>query len=343
MNLENCKKKMSKYITITTILIVVASVCTFALVDFIANYVFFKNYTYNAIEAIGMIVPMLIVIGSISYIALRGAFSSLVKLINGIENVSNGNYFFKLTTNSRDPMLDVYSAFNKMTDELNSVQILRQDFLNNFSHEFKTPITSINGFANLLLEKEDLPEEKKQEYLQIIADESLRLSELSNSSLLMSKLDNQTIITDKEDYLLDEQIKKCAILLYNECEQKNINLDIDLQEVHFNGNYEIMQHLWINLLNNSIKFTPEGGEIKIKLYEKNSSIVAIIQDNGIGMDEETKNRIFEKYYQGDTSHHTKGLGIGLSICNRIITLCNGSITVQSKLNEGSQFTITLPK
>lgn len=343
MPINNTKKKLIKYVTIVVLIITIASTCSYALVDFFGNYVVRGNYSYSPIDAIGIVIPTIIIIGLVFFFAMREALKIVLKLVDGLEKVGNGDYNAKIKMeNNNDPMEDVYKSFNNMCDELNSVQILKQDFLNNFSHEFKTPITSINGFANLLL-NEDIEEEKKKEYLQIIADESARLAKLSNNTLLLSKLDSQISIIDKKEYKLDEQIKKCIIVLYKYIEEKNIDLEINLEEINYNGNYEIMQHLWLNLINNSIKYTSNDGKIKIDLKECKNKIIFSIEDNGIGMNEETKRRIFEKYYQGDTSHHTKGLGIGLSIVNRIVELCEGEIYVESELGKGSKFIVKLPK
>ncbi|MBR3152330.1 MAG: HAMP domain-containing histidine kinase [Clostridia bacterium] len=341
MKLDKTRKKMRNLMVIAGIVIVIVSVWTFEFLDYINNYVVHNNYDYDPSYGIGMIVPMGLMVGTVSYIALKSVFNSLMKLVNGLEKVSNGNFDTKIEIKPKEPMAEVYEAFNKMSEELNSVQILRQDFLNNFSHEFKTPITSINGVANLLLE-DKVPEDKKKEYLQIISEESKRLANLSNDTILMAKLDNQTIISDKEEYSLDEQIKKCTILLYNEFEKKNIELDIKLDEIKYNGNYEMMQHVWINLINNSIKYSKENGKVEIKLTQDKNNIYFEIRDNGIGMTEETRKRIFEKYYQGDTSHSTEGIGIGLSIVNRIVNLCNGKIEIESEMDKGSIFKIILP-
>ena len=217
---------------IAGIVIVIVSVFTFEFLDYLNNYIVNKNYDYDPSYGIGMILPMGLMVGTVSYIALKKMFRSLTKLIDGIEKVSNGAYDSKIEINPKDPMVEVHEAFNKMTDELNSVQILRQDFLNNFSHEFKTPITSIHGLSKLLLE-ENVSDEKRNEYLRIISEESERLANLSNSTILLAKLNNQSIIPDKKEYDLDEQIRKCIILLYNECEKKNIHVDTNLKEVKY--------------------------------------------------------------------------------------------------------------
>ena len=238
-------------------------------------------------------------------------------------------------------MPDVAENFNKMTAELKSVHTLRNDFINDFSHEFKTPITSINGFANLLLETE-VTEEERRQYLTIIAEESSRLSKLAEETLMMSRLDSQQNIIDQEWYALDEQIRQNLILLSKDWGAKLIEIDTDLNPVSYLGNPALMSHIWLNLISNAIKFTPGHGRIAVNLKESGGKIYVSVADNGKGMTKEETSRIFNKYYQADASHATKGLGLGLSIAHRIVELCGGEIQVASTPGEGSTFTVILP-
>ena len=209
------------------------------------------------------------------------------------------------------------------------------------SGQYLMSVTSINGFAELLLD-ENIPEEDKQKYLHIIADESERLAAMSSNILLLSKLESQQFIVDKKPYSLDEKIKQCAILLSKEWDRKGIDFSAELEPAIYDGNFNLMWHVWINLLSNAIKFTPEHGEIKVTLKKENEFIIVAISDTGKGMSEEEKTRIFVRYYQGDSSRSNKGLGLGLSIAQRIVDLCDGKIEVKSTINEGSTFTVHLP-
>lgn len=337
----NFNKKLNRWIVIPTILVMVASVCIYATVDFVDNYIVLGNRHYDAIRAIGMFFPMGIVVGTISYFGSRMVLRFTSRLTNGISQIADGNFGFRLDPEKAGPLKETFINFNKMGAELQSVQTLHNDFINNFSHEFKTPITSINGFAMLLLE-DNVSEEDKRKYLQIIADQSERLAAMSSNTLLLSKLESQQIITDKKLYSLDEQIKQCAILLSKEWGKKDINFSAELDVVSYTANADLMQQVWINLLSNAIKFTPEHGEITVNLKKENDTVRVTISDTGKGMSEEEMARIFAKYYQGDSSHSNKGLGLGLSIAKRIIELCEGKIEVTSKLNEGSTFTVYLP-
>ena len=218
------------------------------------------------------------------------------------------------------------------------------NFVNEFSHEFKTPITSIYGFSQFLLETgEGIESPERMKYLQVIADESLRLSDLSQKTLLLSKVEACEIITDKENYSLDEQLKHCTIILLPDMEKKKIHIDMDVPEISYYGNAELLSHVWINLLGNAVKFTPENGEIEIKARESAEQIRVEIADNGLGMDDETTAHVFDRYYQSPDGHKKGGNGIGLAIAQRIIVLCGGTIEVKSQLGSGSVFRVTLPK
>ena len=219
--------------------------------------------------------------------------------------------------------------------------MFRSDFINSFSHEFKTPIVSIRGFARQL-QRDDITDEERREYATIIADESTRLANLATNILLLSKLENQQIVTEKTAFRLDEQLRSCILLLEKQWEQKHLELVIDLEEVTCYGNAEMLSQAWVNLINNAIKFTPEGGTIGISLVAVDDTATVQVSDTGIGMDRETQQHIFEKFYQGDKSHHGEGNGLGLAMVKRIIALSRGKSTVDSVKGKGTTFTVQLP-
>ena len=220
--------------------------------------------------------------------------------------------------------------------------MFRENFINSFSHEFKTPIVSIQGFAKQL-KKENLSEEKKQEYIDIIISESKRLTNLSSNILMLSKLENQQIITDKTSFSLDEQIRNCILLLEKQWTAKDISFDIDMQEIQYTTNAEMLSQVWVNIIGNAIKFSPEGSSIRIKLFKESDVITAEITDRGIGMDQQTISHIFERFYQGDRAHASEGNGLGLPLVKRIVELCNGNIRVESQYGKGTNFIVTLPQ
>ena len=232
-------------------------------------------------------------------------------------------------------------SFEDMTQELSSTEIFRNDFIHNFSHEFKTPIISIRGFANQLY-KGDLTPEQQKEFAKIILDESEHLANMSSNVLLLSKLESQEIVSDKENFSLDEQLRTCMLLMEEQWSAKNITIDMDLDEIEYYQNKDLLYHVWMNLFSNAVKFTGEGGTISVKCHPANDAIYIAVSDNGIGMDDATRNHIFEKFYQGDSSHATAGNGLGLSLVKRIIEMMGGRISVESALNKGSTFIVSLP-
>lgn len=299
-----------------------------------------KNDIFSS--SLGVIVPMCIVLFPININLSRLIYRNITALTQGIEEIGEGKFETRLDVSKGGLFSHAYESFNKTAEELSNVTKLKNDFINNYSHEFKTPISSISGFSKLLLERDDLTQEERNSYLKIINVEATRLADMANSTIMLSKLNNQQIVTDKTEYSLDEQIRMCIIILTQEWSKKNIEIESELETVSYNGNADMMSRLWLNLIGNAIKYTPENGEIQITLKKKNGSVTVEISDTGIGMNEETAARIFDQYYQGNTAHSEAGLGLGLPICKRITELCNGEISVKSILNEGSTFRVVLP-
>jgi signal transduction histidine kinase len=321
--------------------IVVGSVMTFGLIEYVANVVVRKNADYRPIDMVGMILPMGLIMGIISFVSLKVVSRALLQLMAGIDKVASGDFFVELDGARAGPYRDVFESFNTMSRELRSIQTLRDDFTNQFSHEFKTPLASISGFAELLLE-EGCSDEQRRRYLGIIAAESARLSEMSSNSLLIAKLETQHYVVDKKSYALDEQLRQCVILLSPLWTRKGIDVSADLEPASFTGNADLLKHVWINLLSNAIKFTPPGGVIRVGLRREGDWLAATISDTGRGMSAEELYRAFEKYYQGGAGVSSKGLGLGLSIVRRILDLCGGRIEARSVPTKGSAFTVLLP-
>lgn len=339
---KNDVSKLPNYFSVAAIVPAVLSIMCYELVDYMVNVVFRNNPDYNPVAGLGMLIPMALMMELFTFFFTKILYRRIATIIGAINQVAKGNYDVQLNSGKLRPFTEVADNFNTMTKELRSVETLRKDFINDFSHEFKTPISSINGFANLLLDTK-VSEEERQQYLQIIADESERLALLSRDTLIMSKLENQQRVPDKEEYALDQQIRQAVILLSKEWTAKNIDISLDLEKVMYNGNADLMQHIWTNLLNNAIKFTPEEGKIHVSLQKNGKQIQAAFSDTGKGMTKQEMDKIFNKYYQADPSHATKGMGLGLSIAQRIVKLCNGSIEVTSMQGKGSTFLVLLPE
>jgi signal transduction histidine kinase len=287
---------------------------------------------------VGTLIEIILVI-PLGYYILK----PLNELINAFKEVSKGNFNIKVKeTNRKHEVGELIKNFNTMTAELRSIEMFRKDFINNFSHEFRTPIVSIRGFARQL-QKSYLTDAQRQEYTDIIVRESERLTNMSSNILLLTKFESQKIITDKKVFYLDEQLRNCILLLQMEWEKKDINFIIQLDSIQYFNNEDILSHVWLNLLRNAIKFSNNGGEITVKCQIEGSNIKVRISDNGIGMSDNTRERIFEKFYQEDSSHASEGNGLGLSLVKRIVDLCGGKIDVKSRLGNGTDFIIRLPR
>lgn len=301
---------------------------------------------------------LLMMLGICTVIAtvLVNAFSAyyhrpIKRLIAATREVKRGNFKVQVKhegARSGTPYIappsemgQLEESFNEMVRELDGIELFRNDFINNFSHEFKTPIVSIRGFAHEL-QREDLTDAQRAEYAQIIAEESDRLAKLATSVLELSKLENQQIITDKTEFYLDEQLRRSILLFERTWTEKNIEIIPELEEIKIYANEELTSHIWKNLLSNAIKFTPEGGSVTVTLKGTENSVTVTVADSGIGMSDEVKSHIFEKFYQGDASHHRAGYGIGLTMVKRAVLLCGGKIAVESEPGKGSRFTVTLP-
>ena len=266
------------------------------------------------------------------------------RLIRATHEVKKGNFKVQIEEepNPETEVGKLVADFNDMVRELDGIELFRNDFVNNFSHEFKTPIVSIRGFAREL-QREDLSPEQREEYLRIIVEESDRLARLSTNVLELSKLENRQIVSGKTDFYLDEQLRQCILLLEPSWSEKELEILPELEEVRIYANEEILAHIWNNLLSNAIKFTPTGGTVRVTLSADSSHVTVTVEDTGIGMSEEVREHIFEKFYQGDPSHHKKGYGIGLSMAQKAARLSGGEIRVESEVGKGSCFTVVLPR
>lgn len=257
------------------------------------------------------------------------------------KKVAKGDFNVQIDENMKVKELrEMSHNFNLMIRELAGMEMFRNDFISNVSHEFKTPLSAIEGYTTLL-QTPNLPEDKKQFYISKILYNTNRLSELTGHILLLSRLENQNISIPKSTFSLDEQIRQIILLFERDWTEKNIDLDINLEQINYLGNEELLAQVWQNIIGNALKFTNPNGKIKVFMESNDKYIVIDIIDNGIGIDEATQARIFEKFYQGDKSHTIKGNGLGLALSKQIIELHNGFISVSSQKDKGSKFTISL--
>ena len=268
-------------------------------------------------------------------------FNPIKKLRGAMDKVAEGDFSVRLEEKSSSKeILEIYTGFNLMAHELSSTEILQTDFVSNVSHEFKTPINAIEGYSTLLQDGENLSEDQK-EYVDKILLNTQRLSSLVGSILLLSKLENQQIPTNQIEYRLDEQIRQSVVALESAWSQKDIELDVDLDRVSYLGNEQMMRHVWDNLISNAVKFSPQGGKVKLCLSQKARKLTFTVEDQGPGLSEEAQKHIFDKFYQGDSSHKQEGNGLGLALVKRILTIEKGQITAENIPDGGCRFTVTL--
>ena len=268
-------------------------------------------------------------------------FAPIRKLARAMEQVADGDFTVRLEDQSSSKeIMEVYSGFNLMAHELSATEILQTDFVSNVSHEFKTPINAIEGYATLLEGCDDLTAEQR-EYVEKIAFNTSRLSSLVGSILLLSKLENRQIPTGQSRYRLDEQIRQSIVALEPAWAAKDIEFDVELERVEYTGNEAMMHHVWDNLISNAVKFNPHVGLVRIRLDKKGRQIRFVIDDCGPGIDEEVRKRIFDKFYQADSSHKDEGNGLGLALVKRILAFENGEITVENIPGGGCRFTVLL--
>ena len=268
--------------------------------------------------------------------------SPMMKLGDAMRKVAGGDFTVRLdcTSKIRD-VREVYGSFNTMVKELGNTETLQTDFVSNVSHEFKTPINAIEGYASLLQDSQ-LTDEQKNAYIDKIIFNTRRLSDLVGSILLLSKVNNQTISLKASTFRLDEQVRQSILALESKWEKKEIEFDIDLDEIEYTGYENLLSHVWLNLIDNAVKFSPQNGQIRIRLKQLDGSVTFSIWDNGLPIPEADIDRIFNKFYQGDNSHASEGNGLGLALVRKIVAAAHGTINVTSSEDAGTEFVVALP-
>lgn len=268
--------------------------------------------------------------------------SPMMKLGDAMRKVAGGDFTVRLdcTSKIRD-VREVYGSFNTMVKELGNTETLQTDFVSNVSHEFKTPINAIEGYASLLQDSQ-LTDEQKNAYIDKIIFNTRRLSDLVGNILLLSKVNNQTISLKASTFRLDEQVRQSILALESKWEKKEIEFDIDLDEIEYTGYENLLSHVWLNLIDNAVKFSPQNGQIRIRLKQLAGSVTFSIWDNGLPIPEADIGRIFNKFYQGNNSHASEGNGLGLALVRKIVAAAHGTINVTSSEDAGTEFVVALP-
>jgi two-component system sensor histidine kinase BaeS len=265
----------------------------------------------------------------------------IAKLRSAMREVADGDFKVEAKCESRiQDVQDIYDSFNSMVRELSTTETLQTDFISDVSHEFKTPINAIEGYASLL-EGEPSPEEQRA-YVEKILFNTRRLSALTGNILLLSKLSNQSILPQKTQFRLDEQIRQAIVALEQMWSEKELGFEVELAETPFFGYESLLPHVWTNLIGNAVKFSPKGGEIRIKMMRTEGAVVFTIEDDGPGIVPGDEEHIFTKFYQSESSHGMEGNGLGLALVRQIVEMSGGSVDVQNLEAGGCRFTVRLP-
>lgn len=328
------------YFTLLIMAVIIATVTLSSAITFVLDYNF--HTVLNFSSTVWIIIFSIVLGFAVTVFTSRKFLAPIAKLGEAMNLVAKRDFSVRLKTKTHiNEIREIYDNFNIMTTELGTTEILQTDFVSNVSHEFKTPINAIEGYAMLLQEKGISPEEQA-EYVDKILFNTKRLSELVGNILLLSKLENQAIPAKMCEYRLDEQIRNAILLLESKWTKKNISFEVELDEVSCMGNESMMLHVWTNLLDNAIKFDSDGGIIRLNLKKEDSSIIFTIEDNGCGISEEELKHIFDKFYQSDSSRKDEGSGLGLALVKRLLDIYGGNIKVDSVVGKGTTFTVTLP-
>lgn len=330
-------------ISFTSVLLFITVITVVALYLFISSGII----TYDRIINDGFwIILLFIVAGVLIGTGITIGISKLIlkpswELLTGVRRLSQGDFSVRLDLGGAYEMKELSNNFNNLAKELENTEILRSDFINNFSHEFKTPIVSVKGLVELL-KKTDLPEKKRRTYLNIIEEELARVSDMATNILNLSKIENQNILTEITEFNISEQIRTCILLLEKKWTKKNIDFRLDFNEYYYSGNEDMLKQVFINILDNAIKFSFDNGIISVDIAESAESVSVKISNNGETIPQEEFKNIFNKFYQKDKKALSEGNGIGLYIVSHIVKLHQGTVSVESKDNF-TTFTVTLKK
>lgn len=329
-------------VVVFAILLLVVALILLVIFILMHNGILMQGYEHFDTKAfvIGMAVCSILLGATLTPIAARIPMRPVNTLLHAMEKLANGDYKTRLDYEGiMGRNLAAVRTFNRLAEELDNTEMMRSDFINNISHEFKTPIVSIAGFAKLL-KYGNLDEAQKKEYLDIIEEESLRLSSMATNVLNLTKIENQTILTNITEFNLSEQIRNCVLLLENKWTKKNIDFQLNFDEFNISGNEELLKEVWINLLDNAIKYSDDNSEVEVTIQQNDTFTKISVSNSGVKIPDDKIDRIFNKFYQADESHASAGNGVGLAIVKKIIELHDGSISVNSG-NKKTVFTVEI--
>ncbi|EOV8884750.1 sensor histidine kinase [Listeria innocua] len=283
---------------------------------------------------------------SILFVLISGRYivKPVVKLTNATKKIRRGNYDVALEVRRKDEIGQLADSFAKMASELEKSEAARQEFVANVSHELQSPLTSMQGFARLL-GSGTLTEKEQKEYLTVLSEETTRLSSLTKQLLTLASLDQESELRKKEPVQLAEQWRQLIQMTDWSWREKELTINLELADINYSGDAELLYQVWSNLLNNAIKYTPQGGDIQVRLYEETTNVFVEVWNSGAGISKEDMAKIFDRFYKASQSRTREegSSGLGLSICKKIITLHHGEISVESNTEKGTTFIVRLPK
>lgn len=325
---------------IMAVIMTASMILTYVIIFVLLRFKF--DILTGALTSSSFITVLSIAVGTVisSYVSKK-MLNPVMKINYAAKKVAEGDFTVRLEEKSIAKEIEEIAVnFNIMVKELSNTETLRNDFISNVSHEFKTPLSAIEGYATLL-QDETLSKEAQKTYIENILDNTGRLTNLTQNILSLSRLENQEIVLQKEHFRLDEQIRRVLLGYESLWEDKKLTIDLNLENVTFYGNMPLLAQVWSNLIDNAIKFSNQNGILSINCLLRKPNILVTVKDNGIGMQDEVKLHAFDKFYQGERSHNIKGNGLGLALVKRIVTLCGGTISLDSRIGKGTAITVIL--
>lgn len=342
------RRVRSRLTILLLILVIVTSLLSLTIAALVRNGLLFQrdNMRYlffgYAIKDVLLLVVAVAAVAVLITIMSRSTTNPIRELSRAAKEIAGGNYDVTVPERDRvEEFGELERNFNLMTAELRANEYLRKDFISSVSHQLKTPLSILNGYAQLLAGG-GLSAEEEREYSQTIAQESDRLVGLIDDMLRLSRIDHREIQRKAEIFPLGEQLRRAVLQLEPRWSAAGLNVSADIPDFDYTGDSELLYQVWVNLLENAVKFTPAGGRIGVSLAAAENAATVTVWDTGCGMDEDTLPRIFEQFYQGDTDRRGDGCGLGLALCKRIVELHGGAISAESRPGKGSRFTVSLP-
>ena len=343
-------RAVNNYLVFFLIVAFVVSCCMMLFVSTLADSMGLVFNEENIADAakltFGNVLLITLFSGTFDYIRRKQMVEKPVKqIMDALDQVMQGDFSVRIEPvkefAGETGFNEIISCFNKMTAELQGTETLRTDFIANVSHELKTPLAVMGNYATML-QRPGITEEEKNEYARAISDSARRLAALITNILKLNKLENQRIFPQQDEYDLGEQLCQCLLGFEDAWERKNLEIETDIEDdVRIRSDAELLSLVWNNLISNAVKFTHEGGTIGVSLKTDGNLVVVSVSDTGCGIKPEVGQHIFEKFYQGDTSHATQGNGLGLALVKRVVDILNGEISVQSVYGQGSTFTVKI--